>query len=150
MKFGNDLREIPADIIADLSTDQKYLYQIVKMISTGNLDQDVLKQMIRPLNHSRWLTTARRLCRLWVWKHNLRRNSLIYKNLKTIIFYIISVYAVMWFEIKCKPNILLGTSHLLRTIQLVQMYCPDKVKLVVREVIQGVDGMATLKTCCLP
>ena len=112
------------------------MYKIVKMVITGVLDKDVLKQVIGPVNHSRWLTTACRLCRLWVSKHSLRRNSIVYKSLKTIISYIVSVYSVMWFEVKCKPNILHGPRHMLKAVQLVDKYCTAQVKTVVHPVLQ--------------
>ena len=136
LEFGHELRDIPDSIVEDLSTDQKYFYKIVKMVLSGDLDHDVLKQVVGPVNHSRWLTTACRLCRLWVSKHTLRKNSVIYKNLKIIISFIVSVYAVMWFEIKCRSNILHGPRHMLKAVQLVDMHCPVKLKAVVEEVMQ--------------
>ena len=75
LEIGNDLRDIPDDIVFDLSIEQKYMYKIVKMVTNGVLDKDVLIQVIGPVNHSRWLTTACRLCRLWVSKHSLRRKT---------------------------------------------------------------------------
>ena len=136
MDFGDDLKDIPDDIVADLSTDQKYFYKIVKMIQTGDQDHDTLKQVVGPVNHARWLTTACRLCRLWVSKHTLRRNSLSYKNLKIIVSYIVGVYAVMWFDIKSRSNIFQGPMHMLKAVQLVRMNCPVQVKTVVEEVFQ--------------
>ena len=59
------------------------------------------------------------MCRVWVSKHKLRRNSRFYKGLKIIVSFIVSVYAVMWFDIKCKPNILQGPGHMLRNVELV-------------------------------
>jgi hypothetical protein len=136
LDFAADLRDIPEEIIADLSGDQKYLYKIVKMIITGELDHDVLKHIIGPVNHSRWLTTGCRLCRCWVSKHGLRRNSKSYKSLKIIVSFIVSVYAPMWFEIKCKPNIFHGPDHMLTSVKLVHKYCSTKVKEVVYPVMQ--------------
>ena len=69
-------------------------------------------------------------------KHTLRRNSLSYKNLKIIISYIVGVYAVMWFDIKSRSNILQGPIHMLKAVQLVRMNCPVQVKTVVEEVLQ--------------
>ena len=40
--------------------DQKYIYQIIKMINIGELDFDALIQVIGPVNHGSWLTTANR------------------------------------------------------------------------------------------
>ena len=69
-------------------------------------------------------------------KHGLRKNSKSYKSLKTIVSFIVSVYATMWFEIKSRPNILHGPGHLLTTVQLVDKYCSPQVKAVVEPVIQ--------------
>ena len=136
ISVGEDLPEIPEEIVSQLSTDQKYLYKVVKMIRTGHLDHNVLKQVVGCLNHSRWLTCASRLCRLWLSKHSFRRNSKNYKSLKILIRFIVSVYAKMWFEIKCSPHILNGPRHMLKTVQLVSTYCTDSVKQVVMPVIQ--------------
>lgn len=106
------------------------------MIRTGNIDHNVLKQIIGCLNHSRWLTTASRLCKLWVSVLPFRRNSKSYKSLKVIITYIVSIYAKMWFVIKLSPQLLAGPNHVLKTVQLVTTYCSDSVKEVVMPVIQ--------------
>ena len=42
----------------------------------------------------------------------------------------------MWFEIKCRPNILYGPGHLITTVQLVDKYYSPQVKAVVEPVIQ--------------
>ena len=136
LDFAEDLKEIDEEIVDGLSTDQKYLYNIVKMIVTGNINHNFLKHIIGPVNHARWLTTACRLCRLWVSKHGLRKNSKVYKSLKVIVSFIVAVYTPMWFEIKSKPNILQGPHHVLKTVQLVTKYCSPEVKEVVNPVIQ--------------
>lgn len=73
--FRNDLREMP-EMIADLSTDQ-----IVKMIITGELDY-----LITEVNYfSREPQVAQNRQQtehIQLFKHNLSRNSFIYKNLK--------------------------------------------------------------------
>ena len=136
LDFAIDLREVPKEIVEDLSTDQKYMYKITKMIITGELDYDVMKQVIGPLNHSRWLTTACRLCRLWISKHGLRRNTKTFQSLKIIVSYIVSVYVPSWFEVKCKPNIIHGPDHMLNSVMLVERYCTAEVKAVVQPVMQ--------------
>ena len=85
MDFAQELRDIPDEVVADLSTDQKYMFRIVRMLISGELDFDVLKQVIGPVSHSRWLTTACRLCRTWVSKYGLKKNSPEYKSLKIIV-----------------------------------------------------------------
>ena len=45
----------------DLSTDQKYLLEIQRATSKGQVDDPVFERDPEALNHSRWLTTANRL-----------------------------------------------------------------------------------------
>ena len=111
LDFAEDLKEIDDDFAAELSTDQQNLYNIVKMITTGNINHNYFKHIIGPVNHARWLTTACRLCRLWVSKHGLRKHSKVYKSLKVIVSFIVAVYTPMWFEIMSKHNILHGPHH---------------------------------------
>ena len=105
LDFITPIRDIPEVILADMNEDQKYLYRIVRMIRAGNIDYNALKQVIGPLSHSRWLTAASRICRVWVSKHGLRKNGASYKSLKTIVSFIVSTYAPIWFDVKCQPNI---------------------------------------------
>ena len=136
IESGETFPEISDAVVSDLSTDQKYIYQIVKMILTGNLDMSVLKQIIGPLNHSRWLTCASRICRVWVSKHNLRKNSKTYKSLRIIVTFIVTHYAPMWFHIKSKPNVLNGPRHVLKMVQLTSKYCSEDTREIVEPVIQ--------------
>ena len=50
----------------ELGTDQSDLYRICNSIVNGCFACDLAKTKPGPLNHSRWLTTAARLCRLYV------------------------------------------------------------------------------------
>ena len=136
LEFATDLRELPDYIVADLSTDQKYMYKITRMIITGHLQINILKQVVGPVNHSRWLTTACRLCRIWVSNHGLRKNSKAFTSLKKIVSFIVSVYVPMWFEVKCKPNICHGPDHVLTAVGLVEKYCSPEIKEVVHPVMQ--------------
>ena len=38
LELGNELRDIPEEVVTDLSTDQKYLHRIVRMILSGWLE----------------------------------------------------------------------------------------------------------------
>ena len=58
------------------------------------------------LNHSRWLTTANRILRLYV---SDKKPS---ENLKTLVTYIIRVYDPMWFAIKTHSSCKDGARHL--------------------------------------
>src|SRR6218665_2787987 len=73
----------------ELSTDQGYLMEICNTTSIGECGVDLAMRNLGCLNHSRWLTTANRILRLYV---SDRKPS---ENLKTLVTYIIRVYAPM-------------------------------------------------------
>ena len=77
---GQDLAELDEQAVKDLSTDQKYSYEIVTAIRTGNLSSRLFNLEIGPVCHSRWLTTANRFCKMWVSKHGFTGKAV--KNLK--------------------------------------------------------------------
>ena len=72
------------------------------------------------LNHSRWLTTANRILRLYI---SLDSPSC---NLKTLVTFIIRVYAPMWFAIKSCKDAMIARSR----------YLSDNLKKIVDSVIQ--------------
>jgi len=49
---------LPTVILEDLSTDQKYLWEMCEAISKGDCSLALSKRNPGGLNHSRWLTTA--------------------------------------------------------------------------------------------
>ena len=59
-------------ISADVVDDQCYAYRILKMITTGVFDHDLLQLKIGEVSHSRWLTTGNRFARQWVSKHGFK------------------------------------------------------------------------------
>lgn len=105
------------DVIQDLSTDQAYGYRITQAIRTGVLPTDLALLEIGPVNHSRWLTTANRLCRMWVSKHGLKGKTRT--NFRLIIEYIVGVYFPCWFNIKVKHSWIEGPRHILYQLQMV-------------------------------
>ena len=76
----------------DLSTDQQYLYGIHLSVSAGKLSEG-LNNDKNPgkMAHSRWLTTANRILRLYVPTVELSQ------TLKTIVEYIMKVYVPVLF-----------------------------------------------------
>ncbi|EFN83608.1 hypothetical protein EAI_17496, partial [Harpegnathos saltator] len=56
VSFESILSDLPLIDFADLSIDQKYLYEIVTAIFNNNLSTDVADRNPRKLNHSRRLT----------------------------------------------------------------------------------------------
>ena len=68
-KFAAIKKEMPQvseETKRNLSTDQKYLYDIVKAVETGHVSEKLADLRPGKMAHSRWLTTANRIMRLYV------------------------------------------------------------------------------------
>ncbi|KAG0715733.1 hypothetical protein GWK47_000101 [Chionoecetes opilio] len=111
ISVGPPLIKLPDKVIQDLSTDQHYDYKIVCAVRDGVLPAGLALLEIGPVNHSRWLTTANRLIRLWVSKHRLKGKNL--KNLHFIVEFIIGAYYPCWFNVKVKHSWIEGPRHIL-------------------------------------
>ena len=85
--IGDPFITLTDNVIKDLSTNQFYGYKIVSSNRSGNIPKDSALLEIGPVNHSRWLTTANILCRIWVSKHELEGKNL--KNLELILEFIV-------------------------------------------------------------
>ena len=97
--IGDALITQTDDVTRYLSTDQFYGYKIVSAISSGNTPKNLALFEIGPVNHSRWLTIANRLCRIWVSKHELESKDL--KNLELIfelIFLTILLFLIFYYQ----------------------------------------------------
>ena len=57
---------LPDDVLEDLSTDQYYGYKICLSVICGEVSDDLRFHDIGPIVHSRWLTLACRILRLYV------------------------------------------------------------------------------------
>jgi hypothetical protein len=79
--------------------------------------------------HSRWLTTANRLLRLYIGIKNPSTNLQILTN------FVMKMYAPSWFVIKMKPSCTQGARHLFEMVCM-SRYLPEELKLVVYPVIQ--------------
>lgn len=121
--------ELPIILRTDLSSDQSYLYEMVQSISDGRCSEALLKREPGPMAHSRWLTTANRILRLYVATHQP------HPNLITLTTFVMKVYAPMWFEIKRFPSCFFGARHLHKTIRI-SRYLPHNLKAVIDPVIQ--------------
>ena len=120
---------LPEVNLPELSTDQQYLWEITNAVSTGICSMDLSKRDPETLNHSRWLTTANRILRLYV------ANDQPSSSLKVLAEYIAKVYAPMWFNIKTKPFCKDEAKHLWRTI-LLSRYLEKPLLDVIDTVIQ--------------
>ena len=123
---GNVLPNIDPN---ELSTDQKYLLEICQAINSGQSSSDLGDRKPGPMCHSRWLTTANRILRLYISKECPD------KHLITLVTYIVKVYAPIWFEIKSKPSCTDGSRHLFQMIHYTR-YLSMNLKRIVNPVIQ--------------
>ena len=120
---------MPIVALKDLSRDQKYLWEMCDAVSKGQCSLDLSKRNPGALNHSRWLTTANRLLRLYVACDEPS------PNLKHLVTYIMKVYAPLWFSIKMNSSCKDGARHLFRTIQL-SRYLSRELRDIIDPVLQ--------------
>ncbi|KAF0705713.1 Uncharacterized protein FWK35_00035610 [Aphis craccivora] len=113
----------------ELSTDQKYLYEMCLSISNGNCSIDLSRRNPGKQAHSRWLTTANRILRLYISMQSPT------ENIKILAEFILKVYGPMWFYIKMNPSCTSGSKHLWKTIQF-SRYLPDSLKQIIDPVIK--------------
>ena len=121
--------EVPPIIIVkkDLSTDQKYLLEIYGAASIGRVSEGFGKRSPRTLNHSRWLTTANRILRLYVSTNHPE------EKLMTLVNFVMKVYVPMWFEIKAMPYADSGARYIFKALVKQQS---KEVKEIVLPVMQ--------------
>nr|CAH7712438.1 unnamed protein product [Callosobruchus chinensis] len=121
-----DLPEVDAK---DLSTDQQYLYIMWQAIKNGNCPKILLERNPGKLAHSRWVTTANRVLRLYASTENPS------ENLKLITDFIMKLYAPMWFRIKTKPLLQHGARHIWEMIKISRQF-PEAVRNITDEIIE--------------
>ena len=73
---------------------------------------------------------ASTITEMYMKKHRLSVKAK--KNLETIVHFIVTNYAPMWFSIKCKPSLIEGPKHYFMQVQLLKLL-PKKVQEVVKE-----------------
>ncbi|KAI5694093.1 hypothetical protein M8J75_010588 [Diaphorina citri] len=113
----------------DLSSDQQYLLDITLAISTGDFPTTLSNRSPGKMAHSRWLTTANRILRLYASTENPSA------ELKLLAEYVTKVYAPAWFNIKTKPKATQGVRHLHDIIKRCS-FLPEEYKSFVFNVIQ--------------
>lgn len=113
----------------ELSTDQKYLFQICTAISNGCITPNLAQKNPGPINHARWLTMANNVLRLYV------SESEPSQNLQLISEYIMKVYAPSWFDIKCSSNLHNAPRNFFKIVERCRFLPPDLL-LIVKKVLQ--------------
>lgn len=113
---------------AELSTDQKYLLDIYREVSRGSCSSALAARNPGKMAHSRWLTTANRILRLYVSTAE-PSSSLI-----EIVRYIMTVYAPIWFKVKKNSSFTEGAKHFFEMMRLSQTL-PKRCKTIINKVL---------------
>jgi len=121
--------KLPELTCSDLSTDQRYLYDICQGVIDGTCSEELGRRNPGKMAHSRWLTTANRILRLYVSTPNPS------PHFKLLATFIVQAYVPVWFSIKTKPSCKDGPKHLHKMIKLTR-HLPNEVKAVIDPVIQ--------------
>lgn len=124
----------------DLSKDQKYLLDIVQAIQKGECPPDLALKDPGPMSHSRWLTCANRVLRLYV------STECPSEELLTLTKYIVKTYAPVWFSIKKYPSVKFGPKHIYKLVQTSRFLNEDMLK-IVDPVIQRNAFFRILRIC---
>ena len=90
--FETQLQEL-----TDISSNQRYLRDIILGISDGYIHDRLKTRSPGKLGYARWLTTANRILRVYV------STSIPSTNMIKLVKFIIYVYASSWFGIRSKP-----------------------------------------------
>ncbi|CAH0397212.1 unnamed protein product [Chilo suppressalis] len=125
LKFSAILSNVPVlpkEIESSLSTDQEYLYQIYQAVSSGSCSQVLSNRNPGKMVHSRWLTTANRILRLYVTTPNPSR------QLIKLTEYIVN--ASLWFYIKKDSSFKLGPTHVYKLIYFSRCLSSDIKKVI--------------------
>lgn len=113
----------------EIRDDQKYLYDMVKAVDSGHCNEQLSSIKPGRLNLSRWLTTASRILRLYVTQTEAS------KELKTLTFFIMKIYAPFWFLIKNNPYAIHGSRYIFKYIEWTREL-PNEIQVVIESSIQ--------------
>lgn len=98
-------------------------------IATGFCTFELANRQPGKMAHSRWLTSANRILRLYVSTINPS------KNLQLLVNYVVKVYAPIWFSIKQRPPFKDGTKHIFQLI-VYSLFLPENFRSVIDSVIE--------------
>ena len=131
-----NFQPIPAETIdinekyfADLSSDQKYLLEMYRAVSSGFCEPTLASRKPGKMAHSRWLTAASRALRVYVSTEEPT------SNFKQVVQYIMMVYTPTLFQIKRNRTISQAPLHVFDTLSKCQKL-PSQVREIVIPVIQ--------------
>ena len=127
---GPGLPPISDEVAADLSSDQKILHLAVDSVRSGKIRVELYSLTPGPISHSRWLTHATRNLLLYMKKHGLTGKNRT--NLNKFVQFIMTNYAVMWFNLKQKDSIVEAPRHLFSQIELTRLL-PKDIQAIARK-----------------
>ena len=115
----------------DLSTDQKYLLDIYIIVSQGHFfaTETFASKSPGKMCHSRWLTTASRILRLYI------SSQVPSENLVRLVRFIMTVYVPCWFSIKKNCSIYQDPQNFFKMVENAQK-CDEFTKSIVNPVLQ--------------
>ncbi|XP_017485945.1 PREDICTED: uncharacterized protein LOC108374482 [Rhagoletis zephyria] len=119
----------PAPEKIEFSTDSKYLYDMAHAISSGVVPVDLANIKPGKIVHSRWLTKAARLLRLYVTTENPDA------NLRILVEFIIKCYVPMYFNIKYYSSVVYGSALFFKFIGWSRFLEP-RLRKIVNQVIK--------------
>ena len=106
------------------------MWKIISALITGQFGQDLELLKIGPCSHSRWLTTACRICRLYACTKNPSH------VLITLTAYIVNVYAPMWFTVKYQEKAISGPKNLFFLMKRSELMEDSDARKIVQRCIQ--------------
>ena len=127
--------ELPAEVLKDLSSDQKLLYQLVKMVKSGVKLPNIEKFEIGGISLARWLTHASAMLLIYCSKHNLPEEAT--KKLKLIVTHITNCYAPMWFRFKTYPLLTDAPKHWFRLLRIIADSAEDVREVALKSITRN-------------
>jgi hypothetical protein len=129
VKFQSIECELPDIDRKVLSKDQQYLLDISSAIKSGTCTGDLAIREPGPLSHSRWLTTANRVLRLYISENNPSEEHHI------LVQFILKSYMPVWFKIKKSKYLTDGPKHVFEVIKS-SRFLPENLIEVIDPVIE--------------
>ncbi|GBM35679.1 hypothetical protein AVEN_97879-1 [Araneus ventricosus] len=126
--FESNECEIPEIERKILSKDQQYLLDINYAIRSGGSPEDLFVHEPGSLSHSRWLTTANRVLRLYL---NIENPTVEHKIL---VSFILKSYIPVWFHIKKSKYFTNGPEHVFEVIES-SRFLPENLLKVINPLI---------------
>ena len=129
LPLAGKVKELPDDVVKDLSRDQYLGYRYAQAIQSGIMPDDLVGQVIGPLVSSRWNTAANRV----MCKYTRTRKPS--KGLIRLTQVVLNLYYPGWFQFKCCHHIQEGARNYYFLVELTKDL-KEQDKLVAQKVLQ--------------